>query len=95
MKYEKPHDNPYWQEQRDERDILRILQGKPVSNSNIRVTRAPNVYVLALKLFFGRNKDIRRAMWQGFIDRLLHRKPQPPASPQDDFTDFLEEDKKP
>jgi hypothetical protein len=84
-KHDNPHDNPYWQEKRRDRDVIRILQGKPVSNSDFQVTRAPNVYILILKLFFTKN-DIRRAIWRGFIDRLLHRTHQDEASQDNDFT---------
>jgi hypothetical protein len=83
----KPHDNPHWKAKRQEKDIERILQDKPVSNSDFHVTRAPNVYVLMLKLLFSRESKVpRRAVLSALLAGLLRipgkREPEPQAEPE-------------
>jgi hypothetical protein len=90
----QPHNNPHWKAKRQERDIERILQGKQVSNSDFHVTRAPNIFVLMLKMLFTNKHTIpRRAVLSALLagsvvdlwHRLLRREPKPePASSEID-----------
>ena len=83
-----PHNNSYWQEQRDKRDIQRILENKPVAkDSNIKFTRGSG-YGLILKFIFSRGhsfsigqraqfaKALLSGLWLDFRNKIFPNNPQ-------------------